>query len=126
MEEKGEEIIDERWGTDEEERINFSRNSYVEYDRSSMSSSMRMHEDDTCSIASKDQYDHESRISKEGERVESSQQLHEDKSDEQEKFEDTNISKEIDVNQTTSVNFRIFNTYLPPIYYPLSSIYQYI
>lgn len=38
LSETGEDVEDERWGTVEEERMNLSRNEYIEYDRSSVAS----------------------------------------------------------------------------------------
>ncbi|BES99716.1 PDZ domain (Also known as DHR or GLGF) [Nesidiocoris tenuis] len=38
LDETGEDVEDERWGTAEEERLNLSRNEFIEYDRSSVAS----------------------------------------------------------------------------------------
>lgn len=48
LSEDGEDIEDERWGTDEEERQNLSRNECIEYDRSSVMS-MKSRSDGTYS-----------------------------------------------------------------------------
>ena len=63
LEEKGEEIIGGRWGSDAEERENLSRNSFVEYDRDSMSSSLKCHDDEAGSVTSRE-FGRESQMSK--------------------------------------------------------------
>ncbi|CAH1390813.1 unnamed protein product [Nezara viridula] len=63
LEEKGEEIIGGRWGSDAEERENLSRNSFVEFDRDSMCSSMKLHDEDSASVTSKE-FGRESQMSR--------------------------------------------------------------
>lgn len=63
LEEKGEEIIGGRWGSDAEERENMSRNSFIEYDRDSICSSMKLHDEDSASVTSRE-FGRESQMSR--------------------------------------------------------------